>query len=708
MVDSFLSKKIPARIKRLEDLAYNIWWSWHLNARDVFRALDYPLWRNSGHNPVEVLYQTTEAKLNAAAADPAFLFLYDEAIATLDAYLASTHTWFADNYSGRLNGPIAYFSMEFALHSSLPMYAGGLGILAGDICKEASDLGLPMIGIGFMYPQGYFHQHISAEGWQEEVYSQLSFDEAPIQQVLTAQGSRSIARVKLGDHQVSLAVWEVKVGRVKLFLLDTNVDGNSQADRELSARLYTSDPETRIRQEIILGIGGVKVLRALGVRPSRWHANEGHSAFMTLERIREEVALGLEFEAALEKVKETSVFTTHTPVSSGHDVFNLDLFKRYFDNSCQELGIDFSHLCVLGSPGEKVGNGFNMTALAIKTSSGCNAVSMLHEIETKKMWRGIWPGTSLDQLPITHVTNGVHVPTWIGPEFRALFDKYLGKDWINRQDDHQYWKRLMYIPDEEIWSIHRFLKGRLLEVISGRARMLWAEGQIDAEQVIAMGSLLNPTILTLCFARRFAEYKRPDLILRDPERLEKILNNPLYPVQIIFTGKAHPADGGGKNKLHSVFSAALNRALQGRVAFVEDYDMHLARYLTHGVDVWLNNPLRLLEASGTSGMKAGLNGVINLSVLDGWWNEGFNGKNGWAIGAGPEAAFTAEQDADDAEAIYNLLEKEIVPLYYSQDRSGIPHGWVQMLKESICSIMPGFCAARMVKEYTGNLYCKNL
>ena len=706
MTDSTLSKKIPARIRRVEDLAYNIWWSWHVNARDVFRALDYPLWRNSGHNPVEVLCQTTPEKLMAAAEDPAFLFLYDEAVAAFDADTGNTHNWFADNCAGKLNGPIAYFSMEFALHSSLPMYAGGLGILAGDICKEASDLGLPLIGIGFMYPQGYFHQHISPEGWQQEVYSRLSFDEAPIRQVLSPQGSRSITSLQLGDHKVSLAAWEVQVGRVKLFLLDTNVDENSEADRELSARLYTSDSETRIRQEIILGIGGVKVLRALGVQPSRWHANEGHSAFMALERIREEVARGVEFEAALEKVKETSVFTTHTPVSSGHDVFNFSLFEKYFASYSQELGTDFTHLCILGSPTDKAEKGFNMTALAIKTSSGCNAVSKLHETETKKMWQRIWPGFSLDQIPVTHITNGVHVPTWIGPELRGLFDKYLGKDWINRQDDVQYWKRLMYIPDEEIWSVHRFLKARLMEVISGRARILWAKGQIDSAQVIAMGSLLNPTILTLCFARRFAEYKRPDLILRDLKRLEKILNNPLYPVQIIFTGKAHPADGGGKNKLHSVFTAALNRELQGRVAFIEDYDMHLARYLVHGIDVWLNNPLRLLEASGTSGMKAGINGVINLSVRDGWWDEGFSGRNGWAIGGGPEAAFTAEQDDDDAEAIYNLLEKEIVPLYYNQDRFGIPHGWINMLKESICSIMPGFSATRMVKEYARNLYCK--
>ena len=699
-----LTSKIPERLNRLNELAHNIWWSWHPRARDVFRILDYPLWRASGHNPVKQLNETTAEKLQAAAEDPAFLAVYDEVISSFDADMQNPATWFAGHYQKDFPGPIAYFSMEFALHSSLPMYAGGLGILAGDICKEASDLGLPLVGVGFMYPQGYFHQHVNEDGWQQEIYQQLNFHEAPIQQVLSSQGQRSIAQVMLANRALSLGVWLVKVGRVSIYLLDTDVEGNTPEDRQISARLYSADPELRIQQEIILGIGGVRVLRALGIHPAVWHANEGHSAFMGLERLREKISEGLTFEQAFSAVQSATVFTTHTPVASGHDVFSQGVIDKYFADYWPSLGIEREKFLALGQPDHRGQSGFNMTALALNTSLQRNAVSRLHEMETRKMWQSAWPGVPLEQVPITHVTNGVHVPTWISYDLVELFDKYLGKDWVEKQDDVNFWKRLLDVPDKEIWTIRRALKSRLIEVIMGRAQQHWLDGEVTAQQVLTMGALLNPQALTIGFSRRFTGYKRPALILHDPERLKKIVNNPWRPVQIVFAGKSHPADFSGKYVLHNICTIAKDREFQGRIAYVEDYDMYLARYLTHGVDVWLNNPLRLQEASGTSGMKAGINGVPNMSVRDGWWEEGYNGSNGFAIGANWESAYSSEQDSEDAESIYRLLEEKVVPLYYQQDRSGVPHEWVKMVKESIISIMPNFSASRMVKEYTEKLY----
>jgi starch phosphorylase len=703
MINHTLASKIPERINRIDDLAHNIWWSWHPKARDIFRALDYPLWSTSGHNPVKELYGVSPAKLQAASEDPVFLSLYDSVITEMDAELQSQDTWFSRHFGGCLTGPVAYFSMEFALHSSLPIYAGGLGILAGDACKEASDIGLPLIGLGFMYPQGYFHQHISSEGWQEEIYQQLNFQEAPIRQVLSTQGQRAIAQVRLGERNLLIGIWLVKVGRVNIYLLDTNLEENAAEDRQLSARLYTSDPEMRIQQEIILGIGGVRVLRALGIQPSVWHANEGHSAFMTLERIRECVEKGLSFQEAQKNIQSTTVFTTHTPVPSGHDSFPINLVEKYFSCYWPALGITREDFIQLGQPDSRGQSGFNMTTLAMKSSNQRNAVSHLHMIVTKKMWQILWPGLPEEQMPISHITNGVHVATWISVEQMRLLEKYLGKDCLKNQDP-EFWKKVLDIPDEEIWAIHHALKGRLIEIILERAQKRWADGEVNAQQVVTMGALLSPQILTIGFARRFTEYKRPALILQDIPRLKKIINNPWNPVQIIFAGKSHPSDYSGKYLLHKIYSLTQDREFQGRIAFADDYDMHLARYLTRGIDVWLNTPYRLQEASGTSGMKAAINGIPNLSIRDGWWEEGYNGANGWAIGAGPEAANSPDQDKNDADSLYQLLEEKVIPLYYQTDRSGIPRGWVKMMKEAISSSIPHFSTSRMVKEYTDQLY----
>lgn len=696
--------KISDRIGRLDELARNLWWSWHPQARELFRALDYPLWRLSGHNPVKQLREISPGKLEAAANDPAFLALYDSVMSALDAELSDADSWFASRYPERAAELIAYFSAEFAIHNSLPIYAGGLGVLAGDTCKEASDLGLPLVAVGFMYPQGYFHQHISNEGWQEEIYKILNFDEVPINPCPWPQGCGPLVKVQLADRPLSIRTWQVRLGRVHLYLLDTNIEENLPQDRELSARLYTADREQRIQQEIVLGIGGVRVLRALGINPSVWHANEGHTAFMTLERLREQVEQGASFAEAVQKVQENTIFTTHTPVPAGHDVFPVPLVEKYFHNYWGSLGIDRATFLRLGQHDNLERDGFNMTILALKMANRRNGVSRLHGEVSRKAWHALWPGIEEDRVPISHITNGIHLPTWIAPEMGQLYDRYLGRDWVRRHDDPRLWDPVLDIPDEELWAIHQVLKRKLISAMLERAQERWASGEASASQVLIMGALLDPEVLTIGFARRFAEYKRPALIFHDIDRLKRIVRAQWRPVQIVFAGKSHPADFASKYLLHQVYSLAADREFQGRIAFVEDYDMHMAHYLVQGVDLWLNNPRRLQEASGTTGMKASLNGVPQVSVSDGWWHEGYNGVNGWTIGDKVKPIDPAYEDKADAEALYNLLENEIVPLFYERGRSGVPHRWIRVAKEAIRSVVPVFCTRRMLKEYAERAY----
>ena len=695
--------RLPKRIDRLEELALNLWWSWHSGGRELFRVLDYPLWVISGHNPVKQLRDINPDKLKAAAADPAFLSLYDSVMEAFDSGMSAQDTWFGSKYSDKLSGPIAYFSMEFAIHNSVPIYAGGLGILAGDICKEASDLGLPMVGVGFMYPQGYFHQRITADGWQEEIYKQLDFSETPITPVFSTRWNRTLAEVQLENRTVHIGAWQIQAGRTTIYLLDTNVEENSPQDRQLSARLYIADRELRIQQEIVLGIGGVRVLRSLGVKPPVWHANEGHAAFMMLERVREEIEEGATYDEAVERVRTTTVFTTHTPVLAGHDVFSVQLIDKYFHNYWGSLKMNREAFLELGQHNGG-GDVFNMTVLALTLGEKCNAVSQLHGKASRKMWHMLWPECKEDEVPITHITNGVHVPTWIAMEMKRLYDKYLGADWLEKQDDPKVWDRVLDIPDEEMWATRQLLKRKLKGALLGWAQQRWSESEVQPQQVLAMGALLHPEVLTVGFVRRFAEYKRPALIFRDVERLKRIVKDRWNPIQIVFAGKSHPADFPSKCLLQHVYRLATDRDFQGRISFVEDYDMHMARYLVQGVDVWLNVPRRLNEASGTSGMKASLNGVPQLSVRDGWWHEGYNGSNGWAVGDGPVAYNPEDEDRMDGEAIYRLLEEKLVPLYYDRDRNNVPHGWVRVVKEAIRTVGPAFCARRMVKEYTDRLY----
>jgi starch phosphorylase len=695
--------KIPERISRLSDLSSSLWWSWHPVGRAVFRTLDYTLWRQSGHNPVQVLYTINKDKLEAAANDPAFLSLYDAAISAFNKEKKDGDSWYAANHAGAFTGPIAYFSMEFAIHNSLPIYAGGLGVLAGDLCKEASDLGIPMVAVGFMYPQGYFRQRISADGWQEEEYQQLDFSKAPVRP-LYSNGQKCLAEVKLKNHTLHIGAWLVDLGRASLYLLDTDLEENEPQERQLSSRLYTADREHRLQQEILLGIGGVRVLRTLGIQPSIWHANEGHTTFMMVERIREQVAGGCTFTEALESVQKTSVFTTHTPVPAGHDIFTTDLVSQYFEDYWPSLDIDCDTFLNLGREGGEEDNAFNMTVLSLKTSGHRNAVSRLHGKVTRRMWCGLWLDCPEDEVPIIHITNGIHVPTWIALENRQLYEKYLGQDWMERHDDTELWKQVENIPDEELWRTHFLLKRKLFHIILERAQMRWAKGEASPQQILAMGSLLDHDALTIGFVRRFAEYKRPSLLFRDIERLKRIVNNEVRPVQIIFAGKSHPADTASKILLQKVHTMARDRAFQGRIAFLEDYDMRLSRYLVQGVDIWLNTPRRLQEASGTSGMKAVLNGVLHLSVPDGWWHEAYYDNNGWAIGDDTIKTSTDEEDKSDAESLFNLIEDAAIPLYYNRDRIGIPHEWAAMVKKSISTIVPVYSARRMLKEYCEKMY----
>ena len=692
---------MPERLKRLPELAGDLWWTWNPQAREVFRLLDYPLWRQTAHNPVRMLRNVSPELLEIAARDDRFLAIYDTAIDALDAARAARDTWWQHRFA-ESPGTIAYFSAEFALHQSLPIYAGGLGVLAGDHCKEASDLGLPLIGIGFMYPQGYFHQTVSPEGWQQESYERLNWDDAPIEPAITADGNQCIVAVPLGNRTVLVKVWRVRLGRVKLYLLDTGLEENAPWDRELSARLYGGDREIRVQQEIILGIGGVRALKALGSQPGVWHLNEGHAAFVVLQRIRDFIEAGTSFDAALEEVRRTTVFTTHTPVPAGHDAFPFNLVETHLAGCWGTLGEYRDRFMQLGAYDNGDGPQFNMTALALRTADAVNAVSQLHGVVTRDMWAPMWPGVEAQKRPVRAITNGVHMPSWLSNEMARLFDQYFPGDWRERHDDPAVWEKVYDIPDDALWAARTALRNYLFAFVRERARQRWRDEQVSAARVVAAGTLLDPSALTIGFARRFTGYKRPELIFHDAARLQRIVNAARRPVQIVFAGKAHPADETGKHHLQQVYRRAIDPAFGGRIAFIDDYDLHVAHFLVQGCDVWLNNPRKPLEASGTSGMKASANGVPHFSIGDGWWAEGFTGKNGWLIDAAEQPNQEA-QDAADAARIYDLLEREIVPTFYDLE-DGVPRRWLGHVRHAIVTVAARFSARRMIKEYVERMY----
>jgi starch phosphorylase len=696
---------LPRRIQRLRELSYNLWWTWNKDSQRLFASIDNELWERVSHNPILFLQKVKRPQLNAISQNPNYLDFYDKIFVDYDEYMQTQDTWCSLNHPECHHHPIAYFSTEFGLHETLPIYAGGLGVLSGDHLKEASDLGMPLIAVGFLYTQGYFTQHITEDGWQEALYKNLKFEDLPILPLIDSNGESACISVELPGREVTARLWVIQVGRIPLYMLDTDVEANSLADRQLSARLYSSDLDLRISQEILLGVGGVRALRVLGYNPNIWHLNEGHSAFLILERVREMVEAGHTIETALKNVQKTIVFTTHTPVPAGNDEFPVWLVEKYFSYLWPQLNLDREQFMDLARNLHSWGETFSMPILALRYSEYRNGVSELHGRVARKMWHFLWPDRREEDVPISHITNGVHTGTWLARRMKLLYDHQLGEEWYDHQDDPHIWERIEAIPDEDLWEIRRHLKRKLVSYMRDRTRLQWIEGDIHPVQVIASGALLDPYVLTIGFARRFATYKRANLILSDLNRLLKIINRPNMPVQIIFAGKAHPADEPGKFLIQEVYRVVKNADNGGRLVFLEDYDMNLARYLIQGVDVWLNTPRRPNEASGTSGQKAAINGVLNFSVLDGWWREGYNGRNGWAIGEDKDYQDSSLQDRIDAESLYEILENQIIPMYYQErSASGLPRDWIKRMKESIRTLSPQFCMQRMLKEYAERLY----
>ena len=665
------------------------------------------------------LLRDRQRVLGALAHDSSFVAAYRKVLAAYKNYL-SGKAWFTQLHKAYASSPVAYFSAEFGLHECLPIYSGGLGILAGDHTKSASDLGLPFVGVGLLYKHGYFQQRIDEQGRQIAKYPNYDFAELPILPARDHRGrqvivevdlprvvSQSSFRQKAGpSRKVFARVWEVRVARVRVLLLDANVPENSRPDRELIGQLYGGDREVRIAQEILLGFGGVRAIRALGIKPGVWHLNEGHVAFSCLERLRERMVNDqLDFTHAVEAVAAKTVFTTHTPVAAGNESFSLPLMDKYFRRFCEELDIDLPSLLNLGlQTGEQGEKYFSMTVLALKLSSASNGVSALHGKVSRKMWGGLWPHVPETETPITHVTNGIHTETWLAPEMSKLFDRYLGKEWRLHLSDAAFWKTVGRIPDAELWNVHQTLKMKLIRFTRERLVAQLRRQGAPAKQIAEAQSALDPNVLTIGFARRFTPYKRADLIFTDLKRLEKIVNNARRPLQVIYAGKAHPQDKGGQDILRKIHKMIQRPSIRGKIVFIEDYDMNVGRHLVRGVDVWLNNPRRPLEASGTSGQKVPINGGINCSVLDGWWCEGYNGRNGWTIGDAKDWANEAKQDQADARDLYRVLEKEVIPLYYKKSKSDLPEDWVKVMKASLGSLTPVFNTEVMVRNYVERLY----
>ena len=696
---------LPPELAALQKIAYNLWWTWEPEAIELFRRLDTELWKATRHNPVEMLGILQQVTLEGLKADEGFMSHLAQVEEKLNEYL-STKTWFEKVYNGDKALQAAYFSMEFGLHESLPVYSGGLGILAGDHLKSASDLGIPLVGVGLLYRQGYFRQYLNIEGWQQEFYPENDFYNLPLYLEKDTSGAPLVFDLDLAGRRVKVQIWRVRVGRVDLYLLDTNLEENAPEDREITTRLYGGDQDMRIRQEIRLGIGGIRALRLLGREPNVCHMNEGHAAFLALERIRllmEERKI--RFSEAREAVRAGNVFTTHTPVEAGIDHFPPDLLEKYLGRYYRGMGLSRDEFLGLGRQNPKNPHeSFCMAVLALKLAAHTNGVSRLHGEVSRKMWRNLWPELPEEHLPLISVTNGVHIKTWLSGDFADLLVRYLGHRWLDDSTNTAMWRKIGRIPDSDLWRTHKRGRERLVEFARMRLKTQLSQVGATVKEIEVAEEVLDPDILTIGFARRFATYKRGTLLLRDQERLAKILNDPHRPVQIIFAGKAHPADHQGKELIREIVQLSNQERFRHRIVFIEDYDMGVARRLVQGVDVWLNTPRRPMEASGTSGMKVAFNGGLNLSVLDGWWVEGYQKNNGWAIGRGEVYNDMEYQNEVESRAMYDLLEKEIVPLFYDRGPDGIPRGWVGCMKASLQSLCPVFSTDRMVKEYAEHCY----
>lgn len=690
----------------LRELATNLLWIWHPDTIAVIRDIDPALWRKVNHNPIAFLHRVPKSQLEERASDLALEPRISFAFHRLHEYLEQSRSW-GDIYAGPLkNNPVAYFCAEFGLHESIPIYSGGLGTLSGDTLKSASDLGIPLVGIGLFYAQGYFNQRLDSTGWQQESYSEAKIDQLPLERVISPTGKPLIVQVETRVSRIAIRLWKAQVGRVTLFLLDSDVEQNSESDRGLTGRLYGGDATLRITQELILGVGGLRALHSMGIAPSVLHLNEGHSAFALLEMARHEMVLdAVPFHEALRRTAQHTVFTTHTPIPAGHDRFKEDLMEYAIGPLRDQLGISPEEVMGLGrvNAGDR-NEPFCMTVLGLRLARKSNAVSAIHGHVTRKMWNNLWPSRAEADVPITHITNGVHVSSWLAPPMAQLYDRYLGPDWRSRTCSPRTWQDIDSVEDAELWEVHQTIKARLIGYVQRQIAIQESFRAKDAASAGISSGPMSPSILTIGFARRFATYKRSDLLFSDPERLEQLLTNSDMPIRVICAGKAHPRDDAGKKLIQRIFQMTHEDRFIGRVLFIEDYDINVARHLIQGVDVWLNTPRRPLEASGTSGMKALFNGVLNASILDGWWAEAYDGTNGFKIGSGGEHSSPEEQDKRDADALYTVLGTEIAPLYYDCDSRGIPCAWVERIKNAIRTLAWRFSADRMITQYATECY----
>jgi starch phosphorylase len=699
-----VNPRIPRRLLRLEQLANNLWYSWDRATRALFARLHPALWDAVGHSPKGMLKRLDEDRLTAAAADPVFLDSFNRALSAFDTYLSEplprqNPTLFNQ---GDL---IAYFCAEFGFHESLPIYSGGLGILAGDHCKAASDLQLPFVAVGLLYRQGYFTQTIDGEGNQRAEYFDSEFEDLPITPVQREDGSDLYVDVPLPGRGLRAKVWQVRIGHVGLFLLDTDLAENSERDRGITHRLYGGDASTRIEQEIVLGVGGVRALTAMGIRPTVWHINEGHAAFLILERVRNLMGAGADFDAALEQVAASTVFTTHTAVPAGHDQFSPRAITPYLESYCNGLNMEVEKVAALARP--PGGADFNMTTLAIRGSRFHNGVSRIHGGVTSRMLKEMWPQVPVEENPVNYITNGVHIPTFLAPEWGDVFDRFLGIGWLRRLGDSTTWDQIRDIPDHIFWSVRQYLKAQMLHMVRHRVRQQHFRNQgseSHLDRLLRFADPANPNVLTVGFGRRVATYKRSTLLFHDLDTLQRLVCDPERPVVFIFSGKAHPADEPGQTLIRTINRVSRMPEFEGRILMVEGYDLHFARRLVSGVDVWLNNPVYPMEASGTSGMKAGMNGVINLSVLDGWWDEGYQRDNGWAIKPASATLEPERRDREEARTLYDIMRDHMIPLYYGRGNAGYSPEWLAMAKRSMATLLPRFNTTRMVNEYVMKFY----
>ena len=702
-----VNPQLPKRVGELLDIANNLWWSWNSEFLRLFKEIDSDLWETVGKNPVKFLKLVSQDKLEDIAKDEEFLAKYDEVVNHFNSYMQTKETWFSKNYPNNANDLIAYFSAEYGIDEIIPIYSGGLGILSGDHLKSASDLGLPFVAVGLLYKNGYFNQKIDGYGTQKTEYTNIDLDNLPILPVKDENGEDLIIDVDFPDRKLYLKIWKIVVGRISLYLMDSDIDKNIAEDRVVTLRLYGGDQEMRIRQEIVLGMAGIKLLNRLGLKPSVYHMNEGHSAFLTLEVIKDVMEeKQVSFEVAKSICSAKTVFTTHTPVPAGNDIFPIELMDKYFSNFWPKLGIsreDFLRLGMKNSQGLE--QGFNMGMLALRIAGKKNGVSKLHGAVSRRLFSDVWPNIAPDESPIEYVTNGIHTCSWLAPSMKKLFNQYLKPYWQDNIQDDETWNDIKNIPNKELWDTHTDRKKKLCALVKNNITTRLKSSGYNYEEINEIVSKLNPNALTIGFARRFATYKRAALIFRDLERLTQLLNNPERPVQLIFAGKAHPADKEGQDLIKYIHEVSMKPQFKGKIFLLENYNIAMSRYLISGVDVWLNNPRRPMEASGTSGQKASVNGVINFSVLDGWWAEGYNQKNGWTIGDNTEYQSYEEQDIADSESLYNTLENKIIPLYYENKKEdGVSDKWMEMFKNSIISTGGRYSTSRMVIDYTRDYY----